>query len=336
MKKKSSAGISGIIKSAVTDTVQASASFQSASGITAKVVRTAHAGCCETCAALAGEYVYGKQPADFFRRHNGCSCTVAYDPGNGRYENVHKSQAWNESREAVEWRKQFAAEMSGNHLRNPLPKNYKDTRKIGKTITEKELSDFTDTAKEKGIQIGVIDHPTGGFETYCGDTSVLYEVLEEAERQMYNQNIEKLILKYDNILDGGNVDTNAFAMTRGATVTLNKFMYDDSAFLATAYKEAAQAGVLVRGTTYKNILTHELGHIKDSGAKISGRIKKILEDMNPEGGIDAFISEHISEYASQTNRLYQYTELYPEVCCLAEVSPESDIIKLLREEGILE
>lgn len=111
MKKKSSAGISGIIKSAVTDTAQASASFQSASGITARVIRTAHAGCCETCAALAGEYVYGKQPADFFRRHNGCSCTVAYDPGNGRYENVHKSQAWNESREAVEWRKQYALEI---------------------------------------------------------------------------------------------------------------------------------------------------------------------------------------------------------------------------------
>ena len=111
MKKKSSAGISGIIKSAVTDTVQASASFQSASGITAKVIRTAHAGCCETCAALAGEYVYGEQPADFFRRHNGCSCTVAYDPGSGRYENVHKSQAWNESQEAIEWRKQFSAEI---------------------------------------------------------------------------------------------------------------------------------------------------------------------------------------------------------------------------------
>ena len=133
MKKKSSAGISGIIKSAVTDTVQASASFQSASGITAKVIRTAHAGCCETCAALAGEYVYGKQPADFFRRHNGCSCTVAYDPGNGRYENVHKSQAWNESWEALEWRKQFSQEIKEKSVKQRIEDAEKEMyrRKIG-------------------------------------------------------------------------------------------------------------------------------------------------------------------------------------------------------------
>lgn len=335
MKKKSEISIASIIKSAVTDTTQANASFQSSSGIAAKIIRKAHAGCCAACAAAAGEWYYGEQPEDTFRRHGGCTCTVVYDPGNGKYRNVHKSQAWNESREAIEWRKQFAAEMPGNHLRNSLPKNYKDTRTIGETIAEKELSDFIDTANKKGIQIGVIDHPTGGFETYCGDTSVLYEVLEEAERQMYNQNIGKMILKYDNILDGGNIDTNAFAMTKGVTVTLNKFMYDDSYFLAAAYKEAAQAGILVRGTTYKNVITHELGHIKDSGAKISRRIKRILEEINPEGGVDAFISEHISEYASQMNGLYQYTELYPEVLCLSEANPESDIIKILRTEGIL-
>lgn len=114
MKKKSEISITSIIKSAVTDTAQANASFQSASGIAAKIIRKAHAGCCAECAAAAGEWYYGEQPEDTFRRHGGCNCTVVYEPGNGRYVNVHKSQDWNNSREAVEWRKKFAEEITLN------------------------------------------------------------------------------------------------------------------------------------------------------------------------------------------------------------------------------
>ena len=98
--------ISSVIKSAVTDTIKTNASFQSSAGIRAKIKRVAHAGCCDTCAALEGEWYYDEAPDDIYWRHGNCTCTVTYDPGTGKIQDVHtKTRSRAEEAANIEKRK---------------------------------------------------------------------------------------------------------------------------------------------------------------------------------------------------------------------------------------
>lgn len=42
--------------------------------------REPHMQDCQYCKELAGEWAYGEEPLDVFKRHEGCRCTVAYFP----------------------------------------------------------------------------------------------------------------------------------------------------------------------------------------------------------------------------------------------------------------
>lgn len=75
-------------RSVVDDTVKANAEFQSNAGLHPKIVRKAEFKCCEWCSALAGTYEYPDVPDDIYRRHENCRCTVEYDPGSGKRQNV--------------------------------------------------------------------------------------------------------------------------------------------------------------------------------------------------------------------------------------------------------
>ncbi len=63
---------------------------------TPKVVGRASWHCCEWCSALAGSYRYPDVPKDVYRRHENCNCTVEYDPGSGKTQNIW-TKAWTSS-----------------------------------------------------------------------------------------------------------------------------------------------------------------------------------------------------------------------------------------------
>ena len=83
------APINTFCQSIVDDAVQANAEFQYKSGMQPKIIRRTAGNCCEWCSRLAGTYSYPNVPKDVYRRHNNCNCTVEYDPGEGRRQNVH-------------------------------------------------------------------------------------------------------------------------------------------------------------------------------------------------------------------------------------------------------
>ena len=189
-------------------------------------------GCCDICAGLNGKHF---KVADMMPGENApplhphCRCSTA------AYSDRKEYEEWLDYLEKCgtteEWEKLKASEQS--YLRNNLPKAYKDERHIGKVISAEELADVIDFAKAKGVQIGTVDHPTGGFETYCGDTAVLKEIIDELAKQqsspLYTKSGAKnAILRYDNVLgyngDNSMIDVGAFAQTDGKTITLNKFM----------------------------------------------------------------------------------------------------------------
>lgn len=93
-------------QSIVDDFAKANAEFHSGAGLSPVIVRKALGGCCKWCQQIAGTYRYPDVPKDVYRRHNNCRCTVKYDPGDGKVQNVH-SKEWRDAteRDKIEARK---------------------------------------------------------------------------------------------------------------------------------------------------------------------------------------------------------------------------------------
>lgn len=86
-------------QSVVDDTLERNARFQYDAGLSPKVVRKAEAKACKWCRGLEGTYEYPKVPADVYRRHENCRCTVEYDPGGAKkFQNVH-TKRWKTAEE---------------------------------------------------------------------------------------------------------------------------------------------------------------------------------------------------------------------------------------------
>mgnify|MGYP007070188756 CR=1 FL=1 len=77
-------------------TTEANLDFQYKAGMQPKIIRTAEPDCCDTCAALEGEYDYEEvrdRNNPVFWRHNNCQCEITYLPGVGRAQDV-RSKNW--------------------------------------------------------------------------------------------------------------------------------------------------------------------------------------------------------------------------------------------------
>lgn len=93
-------------QSAVDDTVRENVNFQGRAGLMPKVVRRVAGNCCDWCSRLAGTYTYPDVPRDVYRRHKYCRCTVEYDPGTGKRQNVW-TKSWKEPKDVLDQRRAF-------------------------------------------------------------------------------------------------------------------------------------------------------------------------------------------------------------------------------------
>lgn len=80
-------------QSVVDDTVKANADFQYKSGLRPTITRKVEHDCCAWCGDMAGVYSYPDVPPDVYRRHRYCRCSVEYDPGDGRKQDIW-SKKW--------------------------------------------------------------------------------------------------------------------------------------------------------------------------------------------------------------------------------------------------
>jgi len=170
---------------------------------------------------------------------------------------------------------------------------------------------------------------TNGFAEYRGDPQILNNILEHIEKsQKINVKNSGFILNYDNVLGYSEIkygrkiinpsviDIDAFAETKGKVITFNKFMFDDSAFLKKEYDESVKAKQFAQGTTYLNIVDHEIGHQYDKNSR--QLYTKIVDEINTLAynenvTIDAYIYNNISRYALAKTEEGRYTELISEL-----------------------
>lgn len=81
--------VENISRSAVTDTIIANAELHKSAGLIPYVERKiGSGGCCEWCQSMAGKYVLGEEPRDFWKIHKHCNCSITYMPSRGRHEKI--------------------------------------------------------------------------------------------------------------------------------------------------------------------------------------------------------------------------------------------------------
>ncbi len=197
------------------------------------------------------------------------------------------------------------------HARANFPKGYIDQRNVGSPISKEQLTHFVNKANELGIKLAESEGTFGGFDKYCGDPTVLGDVLERIKNNMSELTnrgkSDIIILRYADILDeSGRIDTETFAMVKGRTVTLNRFMYDDTEYLKNEYAELVKEGIFTKGTDYHNIIDHEMGHIlAKRNKKILFKIRNIIQSMAQSKNMsyDDYVINNISEYALHSDEI---------------------------------
>ncbi|WP_418267996.1 hypothetical protein [Enterococcus hirae] len=80
-------------QSVVDDAIKANAEFHAKAGLQPEITRRVSGHACDWCKNLAGTYDYVSAPDDIYRRHQRCRCTVDYNPGDGRKQDIW-SKAW--------------------------------------------------------------------------------------------------------------------------------------------------------------------------------------------------------------------------------------------------
>ena len=293
------------------------------------------ADCCDICRALDGKHfkvskmVVGENAPPM---HPNCHCST------GPYIDRKEYDEWLDSYKDhglnfEEWKKQKSLDTNGieHYLRNNLPSKksgFKDTRHVENYISDKDLKRLSSKAASLNIRLGADKNSYGNFELYRGDVKVLENVIDtlgdQLKRAKNNHLLKQssdIILTYDNVLgyegDSSKIDVEAFAMTKGKTITLNKFMYDDSDYLKSEYESAVKENYFPQGTTYDNVVIHEFGHIIDrNNPKIRQNILSILRQEAKDANlkVDKLIEKNISKYAAiNSDGIKTFIELISEI-----------------------
>lgn len=126
----------------VDESIRENVSFQGKAGLQPRVIRRAEWKCCPWCSALAGEYTYPDVPDDVYRRHENCRCTVEYDPGDGRRQDVH-TKKWIDKDETLTERQNFVGISNEKRVRE-LPE------KTGPSVTNVFPEYFRNSNPGKG------------------------------------------------------------------------------------------------------------------------------------------------------------------------------------------
>lgn len=129
-------------QSIVDDSIRVNAEFHAKSGMTPKIVRRTVGRCCKWCSKLEGTYSYPDVPKDVYRRHERCRCTVDYNPGNGKAQNV-----WSK-----DWKKEVQVDFEDNAKKKP--EEYIKRIPKGVNVTPEYMRNMTPN-------IGIISYEDG-------------------------------------------------------------------------------------------------------------------------------------------------------------------------------
>ena len=103
---------------------------------------------------------------------------------------------------------------------------------------------------------------------------------------------------YSIVLDLHFEDSDAFAVTKDHVITINGMYYDNSVNLQKEYSEKEREHHFVNGTSYKDIIFHELGHIVANIYRINPlQVLKDVTGLNSNTKLMRYALQHLSNYS---------------------------------------
>ena len=110
--------------STVTEYIQENVEYRASAGLKETIIREELSNCCKWCHDLAGEYEYGTEPDDIYRRHDNCKCIVLFKSAKGKYQDVWSKKEHNSLAEARQDRL--------NAIKQESEKEYSKLKRIAK------------------------------------------------------------------------------------------------------------------------------------------------------------------------------------------------------------
>ena len=131
-------------QSIIDDTIRKNAEFHAKTGMTPTISRHSTGHCCKWCDSLVGNYIYGEEPNNFYRRHQHCTCVIDYHPKNGKVQNSWTKKIRNESSNELEIRKRINIDVRDNNRKADIQEYKKIVDVLGVKNAPISLAKFQD------------------------------------------------------------------------------------------------------------------------------------------------------------------------------------------------
>lgn len=176
-------------QSIVDETIMENVDFHGRAGLHPVVYRRSTGRCCDWCRALVGKYKYPVE-REVYQRHENCRCTVLYDPGDGRTQNVH-TKRWTTATDPdiIEARKRFRLDNTDTFN----PNSYSGiSNRLSKRTPEEILQSAKDGKIHKGVYVDATKKTPGELKRSIirrrGQVEHHFEKIAHPEKYVANWN----------------------------------------------------------------------------------------------------------------------------------------------------
>ncbi len=130
------AALENASSSTLTEYIQENVEYRASAGLKETIIREELSNCCKWCHDLAGEYEYGTEPNDIYRRHDNCKCIVLFKSAKGKYQDVWSKKQYDTRKYAIKERiniidKQIDSEYNSSPAIKTLQKIYEEDVREG-------------------------------------------------------------------------------------------------------------------------------------------------------------------------------------------------------------
>lgn len=159
-------------------------------------------------------------------------------------------------------------------------------------ISKEEYKELMSYARAKNVKLE-------GFKRFSGKVSLIKEMIDDvttiaADFPMIVNAKKCLVLS----LDDSQPDAD-FATTIEHYIYINAKIFNNAEYLQNEYMMAEKEGEFVKGTNYRSVIRHELGHVVANMYKLNPM--EIAKDLFPgktQAEILEYIHDNLSLYAS--------------------------------------
>ena len=171
-----------------------------------------------------------------------------------------------------------------------------DWPKKGTKISNDQFKEIMKYGRDKGIRLS-------GFKQFDGDVQTVKDLVDDVDAIAVDFPLIKEGKKPVTILLDESIDSKDFAVTRNHMICINANAYRDTVRLAEEYQKLVDAGWFVKGTDYRSIIRHEVGHIVERKYELDGleAVKKITETKSNMEALD-IVKKELSGYAAAVDR----------------------------------